>query len=624
MLRAVFRKSAVSIFGTTLVGGTSIAAYANTESGKGFKRQLQFWSNFAPIIASYYIYTSSYSPYVNLEKRLFFNDENGDERYNNKRNGILNDLHRKHATELLQILQSLKGLYIKLGQVLSVTALPIPHVYKQELRVLQSDVPGYEDYDTVIKAIIEKELNQPVEEIFEKVEKIPCGAASIGQAHRAKFKEIIDHNSKKDRSEFDVVIKVQYPHAAWQVPADIECIGQFMNLCVFFGVVDETAAKLSYDEFSRQFLSELDYKTETENLKLVHESSLDKVNAPYHKRNVIIPKVFDRFCSDTVITMEYIPGPKIEEEARRQLERLGMTTNRSIKDIVKDAAEDASKVEHVGEENDLNNQLSLDNTNKKRTINNNTISSKWKTGTLNLIGKIVGVDSIFWIVRTVRQTILLSQASTVRLIQSIPKPFVPLSWNKWADSHKKALVDAATLNLTKGWIDALFDVHGHQIFSLGCFNADCHPGNILVVEDVHGMPTETLGLIDYGQCKRLTHQEQLLIARLILSVANNEHDDVIANNFRDLGVKTRNDSSEFLAKFSKLMFGPFQPEHMDHRWHVDLHNMDKVLYFPKELSMVYRTSLLLRGLSLSLQLNSSVSDHWKPHAQAVIDRVGTP
>jgi len=56
--------------------------------------------------------------------------------------------------------------------------------------------------------------------------------------------------------------------------------------------------------------------------------------------------------------------------------------------------------------------------------------------------------------------------------------------------------------------------------------------------------------------------------------------------------KTKNDSTEFLAKFSKLLFGKFQNEHMSHSWHMKLHEMDKVLFFPKELSMVYRMSLL--------------------------------
>jgi predicted unusual protein kinase regulating ubiquinone biosynthesis (AarF/ABC1/UbiB family) len=694
MLRTVAKRTAYTVTGTTLLGGTAGIVYTNTEHGKGLKRQIQFWSQIGPIVASYYIQASSYSPYVKYQKYLHdrnYHDDgndndndkedgisNSEERYKKKRKETLQQLHNKHAPELLHILQSLRGLYIKLGQVLSVSALPLPQEYKKQLRTLQSDVPGHEDYDTVIRAIIERELDvDTVEDVFDAVEPIPCGAASIGQAHRARLKKkkkkkkkIGEEHEHEQSEEFDVVIKVQYPQASWQVPADISCIGQLLTLCVYADLVDETSARLSYDEFARQFLSELDYDTETNNLKDIYESSLDKVHAPYYRRNVIVPKVYEDLCTKKVITMEYIPGPKIEEEARKQLELLGIRTDRSIKDIVKEAANDVSIIEEgnngIGNEEDkeresgdlirrvttkldkdpqhqnklirhatkrLDLDLDLGQDQEDQKAGNDTSSKQkikrnWKATTFNAINKIVGVDTIFWTIRTIRRIIYLSQASTVTVIQTAPKSIIPTSWNTWAKEHETAAAQAARLNLTKEWIDALFDVHGHQIFELGCFNADCHPGNILVVEDkkVDGtnnntsIPSEKLGLIDFGQCKRLTPEEQLLIARLILSVAKNESDLDIANNFRRMGIKTKEDSSEFIAKFSKLMFGSFSPEHMSHQWHLDLHKLDQVLYFPKELSMVCRTSLLLRGLAVSLQMNCSVGEQWQSHAQAVVDR----
>ena len=106
------------------------------------------------------------------------------------------------------------------------------------------------------------------------------------------------------------------------------------------------------------------------------------------------------------------------------------------------------------------------------------------------------------------------------------------------------------------------------------------------------------------------------------SIANNERDEVIAEAFREMNIVTRNDSTEFLAKFGKLIFGAFEPEYLQHSWHLNLHKQDKVLYFPKELSMVYRTSFLLRGLAISLQLNYSVGEQWKKHAKEAIDRIG--
>ena len=94
----------------------------------------------------------------------------------------------------------LGGLYVKLGQVLSVTALPIPDVYRDLFQTLQSHVPGHEEFESVVKPTLEKESGRPLEDIFESIDEIPCGAASIGQTHKAKLKESGD----------DVVVKAYW------------------------------------------------------------------------------------------------------------------------------------------------------------------------------------------------------------------------------------------------------------------------------------------------------------------------------------------------------------------------------------------------------------------------------
>lgn len=155
-------------------------------------------------------------------------------------------------------------------------------------------------------------------------------------------------------------------------------------------------------------------------------------------------------------------------------------------------------------------------------------------------------------------------------------------------------------------------------------DADPHPGNILVVQDGNASARPKIGLIDYGQVKRLNAEERVKVAKLILSIADDESDEAIAGHFRNLGIKTKADSTEFLAEFGRLMFGSFQTKHLDHKWHRKLHEEDRVLYFPNELSMVYRTALLLRGLAMSLQFNPSVGEAWRDHAQETIKLYGVP
>jgi ABC1 atypical kinase-like domain len=246
---------------TTTVGATTATCcyyyYKNSnnrsDSTLGLRRQGEFWLRVAPIVFDYYWNFASSSPLVRyqayIETSTFNNNtkaqgaqEEAEEeesagsllRNNPKkkmrsstsdrdRAALQQELHERHAPTVLQIFLDLKGLYVKLGQVLSVTALPIPETYREHFRTLQSDVPGYEEFERTVKPTLERELGtSDLSSIFSYIDPIPCGAASIGQAHRATL--------LRDGSE--VVVKIQYPEAAWQVPADIECVGHLRRKTV--------------------------------------------------------------------------------------------------------------------------------------------------------------------------------------------------------------------------------------------------------------------------------------------------------------------------------------------------------------------------------------------------------
>mmetsp|Transcript_57367 Transcript_57367/g.152801 ORF Transcript_57367/g.152801 Transcript_57367/m.152801 type:complete len:221 (-) Transcript_57367:60-722(-) len=62
-------------------------------------------------------------------------------------------------------------------------------------------------------------------------------------------------------------------------------------------------------------------------------------------------------------------------------------------------------------------------------------------------------------------------------------------------------------------MEALYRVHGFQIFDAGAFNADPHAGNILLDE-----ATETLSLIDYGQLVRISEKDRVAFAYLLVAL----------------------------------------------------------------------------------------------------------
>lgn len=67
----------------------------------------------------------------------------------------------------------------------------------------------------------------------------------------------------------------------------------------------------------------------------------------------------------------------------------------------------------------------------------------------------------------------------------------------------------------------LVRVHGVALLLDGVYNADPHPGNVLL------LPDGRLGLIDYGMCGRLERPARESIARVVLGLAAGDRDAVV-------------------------------------------------------------------------------------------------
>lgn len=79
----------------------------------------------------------------------------------------------------------------------------------------------------------------------------------------------------------------------------------------------------------------------------------------------------------------------------------------------------------------------------------------------------------------------------------------------------------------------LVDIHGKQFLIDGCFNGDPHPGNILVTPSGH------LGLVDFGQVKRVSEQDRHNSAQLMKLLLRGESaKDQVVSFATNMGFKT--------------------------------------------------------------------------------------
>src|SRR5690606_9552367 len=92
-------------------------------------------------------------------------------------------LHERNARRLLRGMLRLRGVYIKLGQVLSMMGGFLPVVYGKELESLQDAVPP-QRFEVIDRALREN-LGEAYEAQLESIEREPLAAASLGQVHVA-------------------------------------------------------------------------------------------------------------------------------------------------------------------------------------------------------------------------------------------------------------------------------------------------------------------------------------------------------------------------------------------------------------------------------------------------------
>ena len=119
---------------------------------------------------------------------------------------------------------------------------------------------------------------------------------------------------------------MQYPQAKDWFRSDIRSLSQMARLIKWLdGAAAEGDLESLLEEFSKQFLMEFDYEAEQRNMMEIG-AALRAV--PRFQRRVIVPEVIPTHCSSRVITMNYLPGPTLEQKASALLSRAGIDLRR--------------------------------------------------------------------------------------------------------------------------------------------------------------------------------------------------------------------------------------------------------------------------------------------------------
>jgi predicted unusual protein kinase regulating ubiquinone biosynthesis (AarF/ABC1/UbiB family) len=200
------------------------------------------------------------------------------------------------------------GVLIKLGQFLSIRVDILPREILQELQGLQDEVPP-EPFERVLEQI-EADFGRPVSDIFEMIEVVPVGAASLAQVHRARL-------ALPDGSAGGaVVVKVLRPGIEKLVETDLAAVALALRLVRLSRRIRQRVnlPRLS-EEIAATTRRELDLAGEGRNAeRFASDFKGDD--------RVYVPKVFWEASAARTLTLENVGYLKIGDLAA--LERAGI------------------------------------------------------------------------------------------------------------------------------------------------------------------------------------------------------------------------------------------------------------------------------------------------------------
>lgn len=215
----------------------------------------------------------------------------------------------RRAQWLVATLLDLGPTFIKIGQALSTRADLLPLEYVQALGQLQDRVPEFDTAQAI--AIVESELGNSIHTLYRDFDRFPIASASLGQVHKARL-----HTGE------DVVVKVQRPGIETLFNLDFEVLHRLLRFFYwYFPWTKKYDLEAIYHEFFNILYQETDY---------IHEGK----NADNFRQNfigyprIIVPKIYWRYTTKKVLTLEYLPGIKIDD--RQTMEACGVNPQEII------------------------------------------------------------------------------------------------------------------------------------------------------------------------------------------------------------------------------------------------------------------------------------------------------
>eukprot|EP01062_Namystynia_karyoxenos_P063561 TRINITY_DN56365_c0_g1_i1.p1 TRINITY_DN56365_c0_g1~~TRINITY_DN56365_c0_g1_i1.p1 ORF type:complete len:557 (+),score=190.61 TRINITY_DN56365_c0_g1_i1:82-1671(+) len=318
------------------------------------------------------------------------------------------------------------------------------------------------------------------------------------------------------------------------------------------------------EEFQRMFDSEFDFRREADQLRDISA----RLRRTQHARDVFVPDAIPQLCTRRLLTMDLVPGEKLVDGLRR-----------------------AARAEALrrGEDPEL----------YEERMKGVPPPARWRislyTFLLHLGDAAANAPRRLW---NCVCALLGSPEWRVGLRRSNPPPNI------------------------RAVLDCVSEVHAWQLFDEGVFNADPHPGNIIL------MPDGRLGLVDFGQVGELGVPERRRLAELLVLLADRAPACEVADALEGMGLRFRRRDDDIMLRYARFHFAkewsnPEVTMGMNPMAFMDwLHAANPVDEMPRQWVLANRMLMVLCGFRTAFGMPSNMAELFAPHARRWLSRSG--
>lgn len=197
----------------------------------------------------------------------------------------------RNARRIQRTIVEVQGLFIKVGQLVSILSNFLPPDFRQELEGLQDHIPPRPLAE--ITGRLRQELGAGPEELFDRFEAEPVASASLAQVHAARLSD-----GRR------VAVKIQHLDIEAMARLDLQTIRRVLAIVGF--VLRIRGLGSIYEEVREMILEELDFSREAEHIEAIGAAFDDDPM-------VACPQVVAERSTRRVLTTHFVDGVKVTD-----------------------------------------------------------------------------------------------------------------------------------------------------------------------------------------------------------------------------------------------------------------------------------------------------------------------